>query len=175
MCPTFNLVLNCSCITMERDNGGITNSGSATGSSTVPVVGARSQAGTARGRHRPRFSTDKRLLSAHGAELLRATDGLRQASRPYHTYAGSSGPWLENWWIDTFARPVVRAGSGVGEARYATPQEITSDSDGASKLEPYDSELFYPLVPLFIPWSDLQVRFGFVSCSNYFVVVGCEV
>jgi hypothetical protein len=44
------------------------------------------------------------------------------------------------------------------------------------ELEPFDFELFYPLVPIFVPWTDLMVVSNFqaaqqLSMANHFKIL----
>lgn len=93
------------------------------------------------------------------------------------------GPWIEDAWIATFAQPVVRAvpwswysslpsdssstprpvvassSSEQSGARSSTDAVPYKDKDGADVIDvllPYDTELFHPWVPLFIPWEAIM-------------------
>lgn len=137
----------------------------------------------------PRTLRDRATLRQHAVDVFIATEEYRQGE--YSTWANYSGPWLENYFVDTFASPVLelhvltadalrvpaRAYVVVSEeaitsndVRAMLPEEwkaaLASTPLGqvSATLLPYDIELFWPLTPLLVRWTDLQVN-GLFSAS----------
>lgn len=75
------------------------------------------------------------VLRSHALALFHATAELRLT--PSSTWNGYSGPWMERHWMDAFLTPVATL------------------VDGVEVIDPFDLELFAPMIPLFIPWTDL--------------------
>lgn len=118
-------------------------------------------------------------MTAHRHRLQDMTHpfGFPPASQEWY-----NGPWIEDAWLATFARPVLRmqelteqlinSTSTLGSpfimdhstgARCApgTGPAVRPPPDASGRVMvqvqyPYDSELFHPWVPLFVPWENLM-------------------
>jgi hypothetical protein len=131
----------------------------------------------------PAISLDRAKLKAHAFHVFARTEHLRN-KLPYANHSfNPGGPWIENWWVNTFARPVVRrvklrelvelrdAANALqiehnqwtsptydGTAGAPLPATVPEDKldNYVTVREPYDFELFFPLVPLFINYEDIS-------------------
>ena len=79
----------------------------------------------------------------HVDALLNATDRFRRV--PVSEYAGYGGPWIENHFIAHFLGKQEAINPESRPPRVVT----TASASGAGSLE-----AFYPLVPIFVQWTD---------------------
>ena len=95
------------------------------------------------------------------------------------TSNGYSGPWVENVWIDTFARPTpvnvsrgwwMQTVQAQGGVEGVTQLAEYPAADIVTLLQPYDFDLFYPWVPLFAQWEDLYYERWNAGHAKYHTV-----
>ena len=98
---------------------------------------------------RPNHTTVPPILShaeweAHVNEVLAATHAMRR--EPYHGYAGYGAMWIENHWITQYLG--VAEGSQTPRPAGEPPMTVATARGNTSLWT------FYPLVPIFVQWTD---------------------